>query len=90
MTKIEQLQKFIELNKLEFTEGRRNSDLVVLCGYGLYIGADVEDIWNSIPLGINTNYDELETELDRVFTYAEDNNYGKWWENENNRKAYKF
>ena len=90
MTKIEQLEKFIKENSLEFTEGRRNSDLVVLCGYGLYIGADLADVWNSIPLGIDTDYDELETELERVFEYAHAHNYGKWWENEANRKAYKI
>lgn len=90
MTKIEQLQKFIELNKLEFTEGRRNSDLVVLCGYGLYIDATKEDIWDSIPEGIDGDYDELDTEFSRVFDYAEVNRYGNWWDIESNRKSYKL
>lgn len=90
MTKIEQLQKFIELNKLEFTEGRRNSDLVVLCGYALYIDATKEDAWDSIPEGIDGDYDELDTEFSRVFDYADHNGYGKWWNIESNRKTYKL
>lgn len=90
MTKIEQLEKFIKDNKLEFVEGRRNSDLVVLCGYGLYINASNEEIWESIPENINTDYDQLDLELNRVYDYAEANDYGEWWEIESNRKQYKL
>ena len=94
MTKIEQLQQlqqFIKNNNLEFVEGRRNSDLVVLCGYALYINATDIEIWDSIPEDIEgADFSELETELFRVFSYAEKNNYGKWWENETNRNQYKL
>ena len=90
MTKIEQLQKFIELNKLEFTEGRRNSDLVVLCGYGIYIEATGDEIWDSISEDIETDFEELETEFNRVFDYAEANNYSKFWFKEEAKKQYKF
>lgn len=92
MTKIEQLQNFIKNNKLQFTEGRRNSDLVVLCGYGLYIKASNEEIWESIPgiKRVEASVLELEEEFDRVYDYAETNNYGKWWEKEANRKQYKL
>ncbi len=88
MTKIEQLQKFIKDNKLEFVEGRRNSDLVVLCGYGLYIEANDDETWDSIPE--DPRNPELYEEFDRVWIYAEENNYGKWWEKIGNRKQYKL
>lgn len=88
MTKIEQLQKFIKDNNLKFTEGRRNNDLTVLCGYGLYIISNLEELWTSIPTDVVT--EELEKELDRVFKYTEANNYGQWWENEANRNQYKL
>lgn len=92
MTKIERLQKFIKDNKLEFVEGRRNSDLVVLCGYGLYIEALGEEIWDSIPGNkrADANSLELEEEFNRVLLYSQSYNYGKWWEKEANRKQYKL
>jgi len=88
MTKIEQLQKFIKENGLQFTEGRRNSDLVVLCGYALYIEATSDDCAESIPNEVCDS--ELMNELDRVYEYAENNNYGKWWKVHANRNTYKF
>jgi len=88
MEKVDILKKFIEDNGLKFTEGRRNSDLVVLCGYALYIEADDSDLCDSIPNAVRTA--ELGTELNRVSEYAENNNYGDWWENEDNRKLYKL
>ncbi len=88
MTKIKQLQKFIKDNGLQFTEGRRNSDLVVLCGYALYVEATDEDVWDSIPEIGKTP--DVNSELDRVWSYAQTNNYGSWWETEANRKAYKL
>lgn len=89
MTKIEQLKQFIKENKLEFTVGRRNSDLVVLCGYGLFLEADSDtEVWRAIPEDVATT--ELLAEFDRVWEYAEKYNYGKWWEIEANRKMYKL
>jgi hypothetical protein len=88
MTKTEQLDKFIKDNELKFTEGRRNSDLVVLCGYALYIGADQDDVFIAIPEDVCD--EELMNESDRVWEYAEANNYGNWWQIEANRKTYKL
>lgn len=90
MTKVKQLERFIKDNGLQFTEGRRNSDLVVLCGYGIYIEATGNEIWDSISEDVDTDFEELEKEFNRVFEYAHANNYGKWWEIEMNRKAYKL
>ena len=88
MTKVEQLEKFIKDNGLEFTEGRRNSDLVVLCGYALYIEATSDDCVTAISDEV---FDaEIMNELDRVYDYAEANHYGNWWKIETNRNTYKF
>jgi len=91
----EQLKQFITDNNLKFTEGRRNTDSVILSGYALHIGVDEfvhilyaveealgEDIWGST--------DELENELTRVFEYADCHNYGNWWKLEEAKKKYKF
>lgn len=88
MTKVEQLQKFIIDNGLQFTEGRRNNDCVILCGYAQYLKVPYEDLKKVIPKNVQTS--ELGEELARVWVYAEANHYGKWWENEANRKVYKL
>ena len=88
MIKTEQLELFIEENKLEFTEGRRNSDLVVLCGYSLFINADKTETCDSIFKELRTA--DLGTELDRVYEYAKKNNYGEFWRLPEAKEKYKF
>jgi hypothetical protein len=88
MTNIEKLKLFIKKNKLEFTEGRRNSDLVVLCGYSGFINADKAETCDSISKKLRTA--DLETELDRVYEYAKTNNYGEWWKLPEAKEKYKF
>lgn len=84
------LKKFIKLNGLTFKEGVRNKDCVIISGYALYIGASYADVCGSIPLKARTG--ELGIEIERIFKYAEANNYGAWWEvNEKlARTMYKF
>lgn len=87
------LEQFIKDNSLEFTEGRRNSDAVVICGYALYLGvSDVDTIKDAMNIVFPPSIwaDNLGIELDRVFNFAKANNYGKWWEKEENRKTYKL
>lgn len=88
----EKLKQFIKDNNLEFTEGRRNFDSVVLSGYALYLDANSEQLKNAIEIVLGEEIwdDNLEDELDRVFDYAKSNNYGKWWEKEEAKKMYKF
>jgi hypothetical protein len=88
MKKENLLENFIKLNNLEFVEGVRNSNLTVLCGYALYINKEKADVCEAIPEDRRTG--ELGIELERVWDYAEKNNYGKWWEIEYNRNLYKL
>ena len=86
MTTLGQLIKFIDENDLDFPSGGRNANLVALIGYGLYIGADVQDCKTAIPEGELT--EDVAKELERLYTYCESRNYSKWWENESNRNTY--
>lgn len=88
MTKKQKLIAFIKNNQLEFTAGRRNSDLVVLCGYGLFIGATKGIVHSSIPVKLRTS--DLEEELGRVYAYAHSHDYGKWWKDDKAKELYKF
>lgn len=92
---VEQLKNFIEANHLEFTEGRRNSDLVPLVGYALYLKNYVFQNVNAYPNLESVleekikKDDELKNELNNVFDYAENANYENWWEHKSNREKYK-
>ena len=80
------LKNFINNNKLDFPSGGRNANLVTLIGYGLYIGATIEDYKTAMPTRELTEV--VAKELERLYTYCESRNYGKWWENESNRNTY--
>lgn len=88
----QKLENFIKNNNLTFEEGQRNTDSVVLSGYALFIG---ETDWTVLVEAIDEVASETcdcdyHEELERVFDYAEANNYGNWWKNKKNTKAYKF
>lgn len=96
MEKEERLKKFVVDNGLQFTEGRRNSDCVVLAGFALFLDIDkssdeildiVAEI-DSFPDSVFTA--ELNEEFERVLDYAEYNNYGDWWNRKAAKKQYKF
>ena len=84
---VEELKNFIKHNKLTFTEGCRNSDLVVLCGYSLYLGAEKEDVETVLKEKLSVDA-ELVSEFNFVYSYAKKNNYGDWWNNPKNKNCY--
>ena len=84
---VEKLKNFIKHNSLTFTEGRRNSDLVVLCGYSLYLGAEKEDVETVLEEKLNID-SGLVSEFNFVYPYAKKNNYGDWWKNPKNKNCY--
>ena len=88
MTTVGQLRKFMDDNKLDFPSGGRNANLVTLIGYGLYIGATIEDYKTAMPTGELS--EDVAKELERLYTYCKSRNYGIWWETESNRLAYKL
>ena len=83
---VEELKNFIKHNSLTFTEGCRNSDLVVLCGYSLYLGAEKEDVETVLKEKLSVDA-ELVSEFNFVYSYAKKNNYGDWWNNPKNKNA---
>ena len=84
---VEKLKNFIKHNSLTFTEGCRNSDLVVLCGYSLYLGAEKEDVETVLKEKLSVDA-ELVSEFNFVYSYAKKNNYGDWWKNPKNKNCY--
>lgn len=85
------IKNFIELNKITFKEGERNSNITVLCGFALYAGAEVEDIIASFDKKtLNSSMGEgtMEDEIRRVYEYADLNSYGDWWKEDENRESY--
>lgn len=85
----EQIKEFIENNKLSFYEGERNQNLTVICGYGLHIGIkDFMDVYEGIPERYLST--ELYDECQRVFRYAQENNYQNWWKSTTAKNTWKF
>ena len=84
------LQQFIKDNNLSFREGSRNQSCTVLSGFSLFQGLTVKECKEAIPMEDFTA--ELAQELERVFTYAENHNYGAWYSEDEDRakKLYKF
>ena len=98
----ETVKKFIEDNKLTFEVGSRNSEATILCGFINYLNEvendseDMEyfsihnllDLLNKISnIEVTT---ELEEEIEKVFKYAENNDYGKWWTKRKAHSQYIF
>jgi hypothetical protein len=91
MNKIEQ---FIEDNKVDITDlesfgSESNSLACILSGYALYLDMSFDDLSeevNNIFNGALWGSDELE----RVYIYAEANNYGEWWKSNVAKSTYKF
>lgn len=90
----EKIKKFITDNGLTFEEGRRNSDLTVICGYGLYLGVFTEgnvlEILHEVLEPLYRKDKDLEDECTRVFLFAKSNNYQAWWSEESNRAKFKL
>ena len=83
---VEDLKNFIKHNRLIFVEGRRNSDLVMLCGYSLHSGAEKEDVETVLEEKLKIDAG-LVTEFNFVYPYTKKNNYGDWWNNPKNKSA---
>ncbi len=78
------IEKFIKDNNLDFSEtgSGLNSACTILSGYALYIGAEEAGaIKKVLP-------EASHKEFDRVFEYANYNNYGDYWTSEEAKKMY--
>lgn len=87
----EKLISFIKNNQLNFntTGSGLNSACVIISGYSLSIeNSDVTLIVDSI-LEVFPQFDKQD-ELEKVFNFAERNNYEKWWSYPEAKKMYQF
>lgn len=88
----ELLIKFIIENGLTFntTGSSLNSDCCIISGYALYIGVEnMNELQEAIDESVaepGMYYDELE----RVFEYANQNDYGAYWLTADAKLQYKF
>ena len=93
ITKNKDLVNFIIENSLNFNGSGSglNGMCVVLAGYALHLGyTNTEGLKEAINEVFPKAVGNYEKELERVFTYADDNNYGKYWKTEDAKLMYKF
>lgn len=89
---MKEIKTFLKENNINFkgSGSSLNSDCVVLSGFALH--SDIDDVTELYPFveelpDYNTDY---QTELNRVFDYAKDNNYGAYWSCAEAEASYKF
>jgi hypothetical protein len=83
------IQKFIEENNLEFKEGTRNADCVVILGYSQHLGLKQADLKTAL-----TKYIEVDSfigeEIERLWDYCKNKNYKDFWTKAVAKEQYKF
>lgn len=91
------IEKFIVDNKIdviEVADSGLNGAFVVLSGFALYKGIELEDLADSVKshMGRGDTYmaEQEAYELERVYEYAASNNYSAFWKTEKAKKQYKF
>jgi hypothetical protein len=84
------IQDFITNNNIDLSgEGSDlNGNCVILCGYLLHIGVDIEEFLAED--GFDGFDGDVDHELRRVYEFANDNNYGDWWTTKDAKLTYKF
>jgi len=83
------LSKFIIDNKLTFWAGDRNSNTVTLCGYACFIGADDDEVVEAIRNTKDASRPD-ESEISRIWNFADQNNYQSFWNKPEAKTQYKF
>ncbi|MCK9429280.1 MAG: hypothetical protein M0R17_04700 [Candidatus Omnitrophica bacterium] len=89
--KVNLIEKFINDNKLDFTGSGSdlNGNCVILAGYACYLGLSWDQLNDLMQISAYTS-SSSESELERVFKYAEENNYGEYWKTPTAKKTYVF
>lgn len=72
------LKKFIKENKLEFTDGRRNKDMLTFVGYALFKKCTKKAMEEALESAFKKST-RSKDEFDRLYRYAKANGYGDWW-----------
>lgn len=91
---VKKVKKFIEDNKLDLSgsDSELNGNCVILAGYLCYLlderdltSGDGDDAIIQLKLSADAT-----KELDRVFTYAYESSYERWWRTNEAKVQYKF
>lgn len=86
--------EFIEKNKLNLNDSGSglNSTCTILAGYCLYLGVeDVDDLLVKLADWLDEkeiDEDIFDKEFKRVFNYAKEHDYGKFWTSEEAKNMY--
>jgi hypothetical protein len=89
---MQDIKTFLKENNINFKgDGSGlNSDCVVLSGFALYKDIqDVSELYSAVEELPDFNKD-YQSELNRVFEYAQDNNYGDYWNHAEAAASYKY
>jgi hypothetical protein len=87
MNNVEKLKQFIKNNNLGFIGGSGGDvNILALCGYACYIKATELDCLKAA----DSEDSDVNSEITRVFDYAYNHNYAKFWETDKARKQYSF
>ena len=87
--KVNILLKFIENNNLTFYPGGRNSNIVSLCGFACAIKATSEQCIEAIRTCPDWEAID-ESEIERIYDYADSNMYKHYWNSVGAKKSYVF
>ena len=88
------IEKFIVENKLDFegtNDSSLNSDCCIISGFALHCGiSDVDDVKTIIHKARGNRKRNFYNELEKVFEFAQSNNYGTNWSTPEYKRMYKF
>jgi len=88
-----EIEKFIKENNLNFegTDSSLNGNCVILSGYALYSNINtLTDLSKLIPWILKPKFSDAFNELTRVFPYAEEHDYGEFWNTDYAKQLYNF
>jgi hypothetical protein len=83
------IRKFINENNLEFTEGRRNSDCVIIIGFAQYLKITMKQLKEALIKEIEED-SFIAEEIERLWNYCKSHNYADYWTKEIAKQTYKF
>ncbi len=83
------IKEFIKENNIEFNEGQRNSSVTTIIGYALHLGLNQEELEEELADKIEGD-EFIQDELDRLFSYCNDNDYDKYWKTKEASSTWKF
>lgn len=82
-------REFIKQNDITFQEGNRNTSIIILIGYALYLNLSRQDLKDQLEEEIKKDT-FIDKEIDAKWEYCKKRKYGKYWEEEDTKLKYKY